>query len=193
MQSLKGQFLIAMPQMHDPRFERSVIFLIDHTEQGAMGLIVNKPLDDLNFGDVLDDLQMADETKEISDPEHVRTQTVWNGGPVEPGRGFVLHSADYYQQGASVRIRSDIVLSANRDILQAIASEHGQPGQSLFALGYAGWGPGQLDAEMAENAWLNVTGDASLVFSVPADRRYQQALASIGLNPANLSGEAGLA
>ncbi|MCB1517165.1 MAG: YqgE/AlgH family protein [Hyphomicrobiaceae bacterium] len=193
MQSLKGQFLIAMPQMNDSRFERSVIFMVDHNEQGAMGLIVNKPLDDLNFGDVLDDLDLAPDEESEDHPVFARELPVWNGGPVEPGRGFVLHSADYYQQGASVRIRSDIVLSANHDILSAIATEHGQPDKSLFALGYAGWGPGQLDVEMAENAWLNVKGDASLVFSVPADQRYMQALASIGLNPANLSGEAGLA
>lgn len=192
MQSLKGHFLIAMPSMADERFSRSVIFLIEHGDQGAMGLIVNKPLD-LTFGDVLSDLDLdaTDDAPLIF--RDVRDKRVYNGGPVERARGFVLHSTDYFQKGSSVKIDSNIVLSANREILSAIAQQQGEPEKSLFALGYAGWEAGQLEGELATNSWLTVAAEPRVLFETKLDQRYAQSLALLGLTPANLSTEAGIA
>lgn len=192
MDSLKGHLLIAMPSMLDERFSRSVIYLIEHDAHGAMGLIVNKPLD-LTFGDVLTDLDLdgTDDAPLIS--KSVREKPVYNGGPVERARGFVLHSADYFDKDSSVKIDSNIVLSANREILSAIAQQQNQPEQSLFALGYAGWEAAQLEDELAANSWLTVAAEPSVLFETNQERRYQKSLALLGLTPANLSAETGFA
>ncbi|MSO97262.1 MAG: YqgE/AlgH family protein [Rhodospirillaceae bacterium] len=180
---LVGQFLVAMPAMADPRFERSVIYLCAHSADGAMGLIVNKPLKDIKLPEILD--QLGIEPKTPCDKIHIH-----RGGPVETARGFVLHSADYHQEGATLKVNSEICLSATTEILRAIASGEG-PRKSLMALGYAGWGRGQLDEEIKQNAWLNVPGDDELLFSENFDQKWERVLAKIGVSPHLLSGVAG--
>ena len=179
---LTGQMLVAMPQMLDERFVKSVIYMCAHTEDGAMGLVVNKILEDINFPDLLEQLDINSKTngKDIG---------VHFGGPVESGRGFVLHSSDYQQDGTMV-IDPQIALTATTDILRDIAKGAG-PAQSLLALGYAGWGPGQLDAELQANGWLSVDAEPDLVFGIEPDKAWQIALAKIGIDASMLSGEAG--
>ena len=177
-----GQFLAAMPAMSDPRFERSVIYICAHSAEGAMGLIVNKPLKDIKLPEILG--QLGIETKNACENIHIH-----RGGPVETARGFVLHSADYERDG-TLKVNSEICLSATTDILRAIASGEG-PQRSLMALGYSGWGSGQLDDEIKQNAWLNIPGDDELLFSEDFEKKWERALAKIGVSPALLSGVAG--
>ncbi len=178
----EGQMLVAMPQMSDPRFARSVIYLCAHNAEGAMGLVVNKPINSITFPDLLSQLEIGDvpSTKDIS---------VHFGGPVESGRGFVLHSQDYHQEATMV-VDQDMALTATIDILKAIAFGTG-PRQSLLALGYAGWGPGQLDTEIMSNGWLSVPADKELVFGPNLDEKWDQAMGKIGIDPRMLSDEAG--
>ena len=179
---LTGQMLIAMPQMLDERFVKSVIYMCAHTEDGAMGLVVNKILEDINFPDLLEQLDINSKTDGKNIGVHF-------GGPVESGRGFVLHSSDYQQDGTMV-IDPQIALTATTDILRDIAKGEG-PAKSLLALGYAGWGPGQLDAELQANGWLSVDAEPDLVFGIEPDNAWQVALAKIGIDASMLSGEAG--
>jgi len=182
--SLTGQLLIAMPQMQDPRFARSVIYLCAHGSEGAMGLVVNKYLDDppVTLSKLMGQLGIATEGLKV-DPR------VHRGGPVEEGRGFVLHSADYTEEATMV-IGNNVAMTATLDILRAIGRGEG-PKQSLLALGYAGWGPGQLDAEMQANGWLHVDADEMLVFDPNSKDKWQQAIAKIGIDLTALSGDAG--
>ena len=182
--SLTGQLLIAMPQMQDPRFERTVIYLCAHGTEGAMGLVVNKFLDDppVTLSKLMSQLGIATEGLK-ADPR------VHRGGPVEEGRGFVLHSADYTEDATMV-VGNNVALTATLDILRAIGRGEG-PKKSLLALGYAGWGPGQLDAEMQANGWLHVDADDALVFDPNSKDKWQQALAKIGVDLTALSGEVG--
>lgn len=181
---LTGQLLVAMPQMQDPRFERSVIYVCAHTADGAMGLVVNKLMDSLSFEDLLSQLNIDGD--EASDEIRVHF-----GGPVETGRGFVLHSADYVQDGTLV-IDDNVALTATIDVLRSIADGDG-PRHSLLALGYAGWGAGQLDDEIQANGWLSVPADDSLVFGGNLDTRWEAAMGKLGVNVNMLSGEAGRA
>ena len=151
---LKGQLLVAMPAMQDPRFERTVIFMCAHNADGAMGLIVNKPLQEINFKELLDQLG-------IDRGDLTIDMDVQYGGPVETGRGFVLHTAEYEQSG-TIAVDDNVGLTATVEILRDIAGNRG-PKQSLLALGYAGWGPGQLESEIQQNAWLNVPADDNLL------------------------------
>ena len=153
--SLAGQFLIAMPSMGDPRFAKTVIYLCVHDTEGAMGLVINKTLDTLQFPDILDQLG-------ITSTIHLANQPVHAGGPVETGRGFLLHSTDFRVEDTQ-EVDDGIALTATVDILRALADESG-PENSLFALGYAGWGPGQLDMEIQDNGWLVVPAETSLIF-----------------------------
>jgi putative transcriptional regulator len=182
MGGLAGQLLVAMPQMQDPRFARTVIFLCAHTPEGAMGLVVNRLVHSITFPDLLEKLgvEPAIGGNEI----HVHF-----GGPVEAGRGFVLHTADYNREG-TLPINSGIALTATVDILRDIARGTG-PRQRLLALGYAGWGPGQLDAEIQANGWLQVPADENLVFGGDLDGKWEQALAKLGIDFGRLSGDAG--
>ena len=182
--TLTGQLLIAMPQMQDPRFARTVIYLCSHGSEGAMGLVVNKFLDDppVTLSKLMDQLGIAAEGLK-ADPR------VHRGGPVEEGRGFVLHSADYTEE-ATLVVDDKVALTATLDILRAIGRGEG-PKRSLLALGYAGWGPGQLDAEMQANGWLHVDADEALVFDPNSKDKWQQALAKIGVDLTALSGDAG--
>jgi putative transcriptional regulator len=182
--SLAGQLLIAMPQMQDQRFARTVIYMCAHGSEGAMGLVVNKFLNDppVTLSKLMSQLGIAVEGLK-ADPR------VHRGGPVEEGRGFVLHSADYTEDATMV-IGDNVALTATLDILRAIG-RGGGPKRSLLALGYAGWGPGQLDAEMQANGWLHVDADEGLVFDPNSKDKWQQALAKIGVDLTALSGDAG--
>lgn len=179
---LTGQLLIAMPGMRDERFARSVIYMCAHTEEGAMGLVLNQIIESLTFNQLLGQLGI-DEAKSRPDvPVHF-------GGPVESGRGFVLHTADY-KQDATLEVDPEIGLTATVDILKAIARGHG-PRRSLLALGYAGWGPGQLDNEIRQNGWLQVPADAQIIFDREHDSKWERAFSKLGIDPRMLSDEAG--
>ena len=182
---LSGQILIAMPGMADPRFERSVVLVCAHSEEGAMGLIVNKPLEDLSFSGLLEHLN-------IPRAPDGRNIAVHFGGPVERGRGFVLHSRDYRGGATTMKIEGGFGMTATLDVLEALARGEG-PHRALLALGYSGWGPGQLESEIARNDWLTVEADAALVFSEDDGAKWQAALKSMGINPLSLSGAAGRA
>lgn len=179
---LTGQFLIAMPAMADPRFERTVVYVCVHNADGAMGLVVNRLVDSLTFDELLEQLN-------LDCPYGDEEILVHFGGPVESGRGFVLHSSDYEREG-TVLMENGIGLTATVDILRDIANGHG-PQNSLLALGYAGWGPGQLDAEIQENAWLTVPAGPELLFDKWLDRKWDRAVGMLGVDPGLLSSEAG--
>ena len=180
--SLTGQLLVAMPHMADSRFARSVVYLCAHSAEGAMGLVVNRLIDSLSFDSLLDQLGLETGGDAVDMPVHF-------GGPVESSRGFVLHSADYVQDSTLV-IDDDIALTATIDVLKAIASGDG-PKERVLALGYAGWGAGQLDAEIQANGWLMVPADHDLVFGVDNESKWQRAIAKLGVDLSLLSSEAG--
>ena len=182
---LTGKLLVAMPGMGDPRFDRSVVFLCAHSAEGAMGLIVNKPASDLRFADLLDQLG-------IPRSPMGRDIRVHFGGPVEHGRGFVLHSGDYEGATGTLRVDPRFAMTATLDILQDIA-RGGGPESSILALGYAGWGPGQLESEILQNGWLTVEADPELVFSADNPRKWEAALRRLGVDPLTLSAAAGRA
>jgi putative transcriptional regulator len=180
--SLAGQLLVAMPSMSDPRFERAVIYVCAHGEDGAMGLMINKPVEQITFPEMLE--QLGIDNSAVSDQIRVHF-----GGPVETGRGFVLHSSDY-RQDSSMAVDSAIALTATVDILRDIAGGQG-PRRSLLALGYAGWGPGQLDQEIQANGWLHVNPDEQLVFDTDLDEKWQRAIGKLGFDPFSLTGHFG--
>ncbi len=187
---LDGQMLIAMPGIGDPRFDRSVIYMCAHSAEGAMGIVVNKPQENINFSELLTRLNIIPEEERINLPEDVSELIVHFGGPVEMGRGFVLHTADYFAADSTLPIDETIGLTATLDVLRAIASGDG-PRHALLALGYAGWGPGQLDKEIVSNGWLHCEADEDLIFGENLDRKYDLALAKIGISMSMLSSEAG--
>jgi putative transcriptional regulator len=181
--TLTGQLLIAMPQMMDPRFARSVVYVCAHSEDdGAMGLVVNKLLASLTMDELFTHLNLDPTTLAASRPVHF-------GGPVEPGRGFVLHTADYHED-ATLVVGDGIAVTGTLEILRAIGRGEG-PRRNLLALGYAGWAPGQLDAEIQANGWLSVPADSDLVFDDDFDAKWQRALAKLGIDLTLLSTEAG--
>ena len=183
MKSLTGQLLIAMPQMMDPRFARSVVYVCAHSgSEGAMGLVINKLFEAVTMDELLAHLKLDPGTDARSRPVHF-------GGPVEPGRGFVLHTTDY-RENATLAVGDGIGVTATLDILRAIGKGEG-PRRSLLALGYAGWAPGQLDAEMQANGWLSAPADADLVFDPDFDGKWQRALGTLGIDLTLLSTEAG--
>jgi putative transcriptional regulator len=179
---LVGQLLVSMPGMQDPRFAKTVVYMCAHNSEGAMGLVVNRTLDALTFTDLLGqlDIEASEETDKID---------VHFGGPVETGRGFVLHSPDYLQEGTLV-VTEGVALTATVDVLRAIASGRG-PCRHLLALGYAGWGPGQLDFEIKANGWLHVAADDDLIFDTDLETKWERAMAKIGIDPRMLSDLAG--
>ena len=189
MNTLEGQFLIAMPDMADERFAESVILLVGHGTEGAMGLVVNHELANLRFADILDELDLGDPDAIIRLPDSIRQRAVMRGGPVERGRGFVLHSAEY-RSGNTYPITDGIYLTATLDILKAMAFGPA-PKASLFVLGCSSWGPGQLEDEIAQNGWLTAPFNRGLVFDTPVGERYEAALASIHVTRATLSPDAG--
>ena len=182
-QYLTGQFLIAMPAMADPNFDRTVTYVCEHTDDGALGIVVNRPTD-MSLGEILAQLEL-----EVSDPA-LAAQPVLQGGPVQPERGFVIHEDGGQAFSATLTVPDGLKITTSRDILVALAEGHGPP-RAVVALGYAGWGAGQLEAEMVANAWLTVPATADIIFSVPFERRWEAAAALLGVNIAALSSEAG--
>lgn len=180
--SLTGHLLIAMPQMPDPRFEKTVIYICVHNAEGAMGLVVNRLFDGISFTSLLQQLDI-----DVTEP--ARELRVHFGGPVESGRGFVLHSSDYIQEG-SMAVGEDVLLTATVDILRAVAEGQG-PKKAILALGYAGWGPGQLDQEMQQNGWLHAPADNAILFDADLDGKWERALAKLGINLSMLSSDIG--
>ena len=185
-ESLAGSILIAMPGMEDPRFERAVILVCAHGVDHAMGLTLNRPLDGLTVADLLDRLG-------VDTDESLPRQPVLFGGPVERERGFVLHTDDYESDQGTIIVRSGVSLTATRDVLQAMASSDARPRRALLALGYAGWGPGQLEQELRQNVWLTCTPDEALLFGDDHDHKWASALASIGVRAGSLSSLSGSA
>ncbi|MEI2297733.1 YqgE/AlgH family protein [Ensifer sp. MJa1] len=185
---LDGQFLIAMPGMFDANFARTVIFICAHSDDGAMGFVLNRP-QQLTFPDVLLHLDILDEDEAIRLPPITRDFQIQAGGPVETGRGFVLHSDDYLSD-SSIPVSDDICLTATLDIVRAISRGEG-PVRATMMLGYAGWGPGQLEAEIAQNGWLTSPAREELIFDKSLDDKYDRALALMGVSAAMLSVDAG--
>jgi putative transcriptional regulator len=188
-QNLTGKLLIAMPGMGDPRFAGSVVFLCAHSDEGAMGLIVNKRVEEVTFAEMLEQLEIAPETRGPDTPP--RDVPVCYGGPVELRRGFVLHSTDYGARGEDgLEIDGRFAMTATLDILEDIARARG-PEQALLALGYSGWGPQQLEGEIAQNGWLTAEAAPDLVFGAAMGGKWEAALRSLGVDPLMLSSEAG--
>lgn len=187
---LDGQCLIAMPGMSDARFARSVIYLCAHSEDGAMGIIVNKAAPDTRFPELLVQLEVIPADQAIRLPSQAEKIKVLRGGPVETKRGFVLHSADFFLESATLPIDDGICLTATLDILRAIAVGTG-PENAVLALGYAGWGAGQLEAEIQSNGWLHCEADRDLLFDDGLDTKYARALGKLGIDQAFLSKDAG--
>lgn len=187
---LDGQMLVAMPGMRDERFARSVIYLCAHSPEGAMGIVVNQPASHVNFPDLLVQLDVIAKDERIHLPQSAGGVKVLRGGPVETGRGFVLHTADFFIQDSTLPIDDGICLTATLDILRAMATGSG-PASAMLALGYAGWAPGQLENEIQQNGWLHCPADPTLVFEAEAGAKYDLALRKIGIDPGMLSAEAG--
>lgn len=187
---LDGQLLIAMPIMDDERFARSVIYVCAHSAEGAMGIIVNRRAGSIDFPQLLMQLDIIGDSESIALPDNAEKMNVLKGGPVETGRGFVLHSSDFVIQDATLPIDEGICLTATVDILKAIAKGNG-PKQAILALGYAGWAPGQLESEIQSNGWLHCTADTDLIFGRDTEVKYDRALRKIGIDPGMLSAEAG--
>ncbi|KQZ94085.1 hypothetical protein ASD64_04170 [Mesorhizobium sp. Root157] len=185
---LDDQFLIAMPGMKDNRFARSVIYVCAHSDEGAMGLIINQTQQML-FPDLLVQLGIMDEQEAIRLPAPARDFVVRNGGPVDRSRGFVLHSGDYRVE-SSLNVSDEVCLTATVDILRAISTGRG-PRRALMALGYSGWGAGQLESEIAQNGWLTCPATPELLFDPDIDSKYDRILAAIGIDIAHLSSAAG--
>lgn len=180
---LTGKILIAMPGMGDPRFAHSLVFLCAHSADGAMGLIVNKTMGKMTFSDLLEQLSIEESANSRPIPLHF-------GGPVEGGRGFVLHSSEYRSQISTLPVDDFFAMTATQDVLEEMAQGEG-PDKALMALGYSGWGPGQLEAEIAENGWLICDSGFDLVFDLADDKKWEAALNTLGINPLTLSASAG--
>lgn len=187
---LDGQALVAMPSMRDERFSRTVIYICAHSEEGAMGIVINQPARHISFRDLLTQLEVLPAGDRIELPRRAGEVRVLKGGPVETGRGFVLHSADFYIENSTLPIHDGICLTATLDILKAIARGQG-PHNAILALGYAGWAPGQLESEIQANGWLNCDADTELIFACDPEARYDLALRKIGIDPGKLSSDAG--
>mgnify|MGYP001209703149 CR=1 FL=1 len=181
----QGKFLLATPNMTDIRFEKSVVFLCSHTDKGAMGIIVNKPVLDVSFKDISAKLNVETKDDNIS-------PSIYFGGPVEISRGFVLHTSDYNVPDVSITVVDDLSLTSSLDIVVDIAKGQG-PRESLFALGYAGWAAGQLEHEMTLDSWLICNANNEIIFSVDSENKWKTALSTIGIKPSQLAGFTGSA
>ncbi len=189
---LDGQLLIAMPGILDDRFARSVIYVCAHSEEGAMGIIVNRPAERVDFPQLLVQLKVIGPDEAIRLPAEAGSLLVLNGGPVDTSRGFVLHSSEFCIENSTLPIGGGVSLTATIDILRAIASGSG-PGQALLALGYAGWAAGQLESEIQQNGWLNCPADPSLIFDSALDSKYERAMRRVGIDIGRLASVAGRA
>ncbi len=187
---LTGQLLLAMPGMTDPRFDRSVIYICSHSEEGAMGLVINSAATSIDFPNLLDQLEVDYDPAILARNEASGAGvTLYAGGPVEIGRGFILHSADYIQESTLI-ISETVALTATVDILAAISAGKG-PKNFLVALGYTGWGKGQLEEEIKRNSWLNVEADEALLFRTDLDLKWPRAMAKLGIDITMLSRSSG--
>lgn len=187
---LDGQMLVAMPGMADERFARSVIYICAHSEEGAMGIVINRPATKVKFPDLLVQLEVIEQEDAIRLPDKAGAMQVLKGGPVETGRGFVLHSNDFFIDNSTLPIDGRVSLTATIDILRAIASGSG-PDRAVLALGYAGWQAGQLESEMQHNGWLSVPADVSLIFDSQLESKYERAMRSFGIDLSRLSTDSG--
>jgi putative transcriptional regulator len=187
---LDGQLLIAMPIMSDKRFAKSVIYMCAHSAEGAMGLIINQRASHISFRELLGQLSISGGDAEDEAAGTFSDIDVHVGGPVETGRGFVLHSADYFAADSTLPIDNGVSLTATVDILKAIAGGKG-PDRAILALGYAGWRPGQLESEIAANGWLHCQADLDLLFDRNLEQKYERAMSKIGIDPSHLVSEAG--
>lgn len=176
--------------MSDRRFRRSVIYMCSHSEEGAMGLIVNQRTPDVSLADLLTQLGLAEDSADSGGSEELLDQGVLNGGPVSTERGFVLHTSDYFAEEATLAIGDGICLTATLEILKAMAAGQG-PRRSVLALGYSGWAPGQLEAEIGANGWLHCPADRDLIFDSDHELKYVRALSKIGVELSHLISEAG--
>src|SRR3954454_13834883 len=176
---LDGQMLIAMPSMGDDRFAHSVIYVCAHSTEGAMGIVVNQPASNINFPSLLVQLDVIPADEKIQLPQRAETVKVLKGGPVETGRGFVLHTADFFIEDSTLPIDDGVCLTATLDILKAIA-KGGGPQSAILALGYAAWSAGQLETEIQDNGWLHCAADADLIFGTDVEGKYTKALRKIG-------------
>ena len=183
---LDGQLLIAMPGILDDRFARSVIYVCAHSEEGAMGIIVNRPAERVDFPQLLVQLKIIGPDEAIRLPAEASSLLVLHGGPVDTSRGFVLHSNDFSIDNSTLPIGGGVSLTATIEILRAIATGAG-PGQAVLALGYAGWAAGQLEAEIQQNGWLNCPADPALIFDSALESKYERALRRAGIDIARLS------
>jgi putative transcriptional regulator len=183
--SFAGHFLIAMPAMGDPNFARGITYLCQHSEEGAMGLVINR-LSDYSLGDVLTQMRMSCEREEVA------ATPVLLGGPVQPERGFVLHDTGDRRWDSSYRVNAALTVTTSRDILAAMADGEG-PKRALVALGYAGWGAGQLEQELRDNAWLTVEADERILFDTALEERWNAAVALVGVDPGHLASYSGRA
>ena len=187
---LDGQCLIAMPGMRDERFERTVVYICAHSDEGAMGLVLNRLAPELHLGELLVQLGLVDHKNAIRLRPSEEAVQVLRGGPVETGRGFVLHSSDYFVDSSTLPIDDGVCLTHTVDVLLAIATGDG-PRHAVLALGYAGWGAGQLETEIRANGWLHCEADPGLLFDLALDTKYQRAMSKLGVDPARLSSVAG--
>lgn len=187
---LSGQLIVAMPTMTDRRFRKSVIYMCSHSDEGAMGLIVNQRSPDVSLADLLSQLGLSDDGERPPAAETFLEQGVLNGGPVSTERGFVLHTNDYFVEDATLAIGDGICLTATIDILKAMAAGQG-PRRSVLALGYAGWAAGQLEAEIGANGWLHCPADRDLIFDTDHELKYTRALSKIGIDLSHLISDAG--
>ncbi len=187
---LDGQLLLAMPSLTDPRFNRAVIYMCAHSAEGAMGIVVNQRAPHITFSKLLEQLEITPEPQKGGITMPLDRMAVHCGGPVETGRGFVLHTSDYYVADSTLPIDDAVSLTATIDILRSIAAGSG-PMRSLLALGYAGWAPGQLENEIQLNGWLTCAGDPDIIFDPDIEHKYDRALASLGVHPSFLVSEAG--
>ena len=184
-QSFRNSFLIATPDMGDPRFRFAVIYVVSHDSSGAMGIIINKEKAGLNISDLLDQIGVTGDVR-------VADSAVLNGGPVDINRGFVLHSSDYFKPETSLKCSDTLSLTTTKDVLESLVSDN-HPKHALLAIGYAGWSPGQLEGEIADNFWLVADADDNLIFSQNLDGKWAAALADIGIDPSSLSQSGGRA
>jgi putative transcriptional regulator len=187
---LEGHFLIAMPGMADERFARSVVYMCAHSTDGAMGIRINQAASKVTFRSLLAQLNVIPEGQEIQLPNAADHMQVFHGGPVETSRGFVLHSSDYFIENSTLVIDEHVCLTATLEILKAIATGVG-PANSMLALGYAGWAPGQIESEIQANGWLSCRVEPDLIFDPNIDSKYDRALGLLGVDPTRLASDVG--
>ncbi|MBN9060937.1 MAG: hypothetical protein BGP06_16845 [Rhizobiales bacterium 65-9] len=188
---LDGQLLVAMPGMTDERFSRSVIYICAHTSEGTMGLVLNQRAPQVKLPQILVQLGVVEDSSIVL-PTKARQINVLRGGPVETGRGFVLHSSDFYVEAATMPLDEGLCLTTTIDVLKAIAIGEG-PDRALLALGYAGWEAGQVENEIRQNAWLSCAADPDIIFDDGIETKYDRVMKRLGVDPAMLSSAAGRA